>query len=70
MPLLKSILHYAGFGKKDKMTSPDEFQPTDILQHRYQDPQTLVEYIKKLPDINKGQIKVKACGPRLFEMFD
>lgn len=64
MPLLKTILQYAGFGKKDKMTSNGEFQPTDIVQHRYQDPQVLIAYVKTLPDIDNGQIKVKVCGPR------
>lgn len=64
MPLLKTILHYAGFGKKDKMSNPDEFQPTDIFHHRYQDPQVLIEYVKTLPDIKKDQIKVKVRGPR------
>lgn len=43
------------------MARPDEFQPSDIVQHRYQDPQVLIAYIKTLPDIDKSQIRVKVC---------
>lgn len=61
MPLLKTMLHYAGLGKKDKMANSD-FQPTDIFQHRYQDPQVLVDYVNSLPDkFYASQFSVKAC---------
>ncbi|KAI7775523.1 hypothetical protein LA080_006715 [Diaporthe eres] len=50
MRLLKTILGYAGFGKRDKMDEPEEFVPTDVFKHRYRNPQVLIDYVKTLPD--------------------
>ncbi|KAG6358296.1 hypothetical protein INS49_014180 [Diaporthe citri] len=30
------------------MAQPEEFEPTDILKHRYQDPSVLITYLKTL----------------------
>jgi hypothetical protein len=60
MPLLNRILQLVNFAKKNDMTQPSEFEPTDIIQHRYLDPQVLVNYIKTLPDKFKDeQITIK-----------
>lgn len=70
MAFLKTILQYAGLGKKDKMANKD-FEPTDILQHRYQDPQILIDYLKKLPEkYTENQITVKVHEPCCLEVLD
>lgn len=61
MPLLKRILDYVSFGKKDDMNQPERFEPTDILKHRYQDPKVLVSYLKTL-GFTDDQITVKVRG--------
>lgn len=65
MALLKKILHYAGFAKKDDMAKAEEFVPSDIFKHRYQNSDVLITYVKALPDgFTDDQITVKVC--RLF----
>lgn len=62
MPMFTTILEFAGFRKKNKMANNDGSPPSDIFQHRYQDPQVLKNYLKKLPDkFTDDQIKVKVC---------
>lgn len=58
MPLLKRILDYVSFGKKDDMSLPEEFEPTDVFKHRYQDPSVLITYLKTL-GFTDDKIKVK-----------
>ncbi|KAK2609574.1 hypothetical protein N8I77_003070 [Diaporthe amygdali] len=60
MALLKKILHYAGFAKKDDMAKAEEFVPSDIFKHRYQNSDVLITYVKALPDgFTDDQITVK-----------
>lgn len=64
-----NILHW--FGKKDNMASNGDSPPSDILQHRYQDPQVLIDYLKKSPrNFTDAQIKVKVCQSRLVLIPD
>lgn len=49
MKVFEKIGHLFNFGKKDNMSKKKEFEPTDIIKHRYQDPQVLVKYLKELP---------------------
>lgn len=70
MPLLKTILRYAGFGKTDKMASTVEFVPTHIFKHRYRDPKVLIDYVKALPDnFSDDQIRVKV-NQSCYEFYD
>lgn len=50
MPILNKILQYVSLGRKDHMAQSEEFQPTDVFKHRYQDPEVLITYLKTLPD--------------------
>lgn len=62
MAILRKILDYVSFGKKDDMAEEIVFEPTDILDHRYQDPSVLITYLKTL-GFTDDKITVKVCGP-------
>lgn len=48
------------------MATPREFQPTDILYHRYQKPKVLIQYVKTLEEkYTDDDITVKVRGPFL-----
>lgn len=71
MAFLKTILQYAGLGRKGKMANSKDFEPTDILQHRYQDPQILREYLKNLPEkFTDDQINMKVREPCSLGVID
>lgn len=50
MSILGKLGHIFSFRKKDNMAQAQEFEPTDIIKHRYQDPEILIKYVKTLPD--------------------
>lgn len=73
MRCLRMLLHYIGFVRKDAMIRKDamvkseDFMPTNILRHRYQDPVVLKAYVKTLPaNFADDEIQVKVYHGPLF----
>lgn len=65
MTVFDKIGHLFNFGKKHNMAQNTEFEPTDIIKHRYQDPQVLINYLKTLPGgFTDDKITVKVSSVR------
>lgn len=62
--------HHVSSSKQDDMAALNEFQPTDMLKHRYQDPEVLIKFLKKLPEnFTDDQIKIKVCSLWHFDTY-
>ena len=53
-----------GFHFNKRAMANDEFKPTDVFDHRYQNPKVLTEYLTKTLHFKLEQIKMRAsCLP-------